>query len=564
MELTALEIGAAVVLAFGIGFIVDRYLLRMVGLNRLANARSEARQLLANAEIEIDALHEQRVSRADADLRGRESDFEERVESSRRSGRRARQQLEERQESLNGRARRLNDREVLLQEASDALAALTQEAETQRKLLSQLAGTIEARDEELTHATAEIQGRETEVALARVELGASHERINSLISEQTDRLENISGMDRDQAKAEVINVIRAEAELEASALVKTVRDEARLKAGREAKKVILAAIQRTAASHAIENTVSVVNLDSDEIKGRIIGREGRNIRAFEAETGIEVIVDDTPEAVILSGFNPVRREVARLSLEKLILDGRIHPARIEEVVKKTRLEMEEVLIEAGERTAIDLNLTGLHPELIRSIGRMRFRSSYGQNLLAHSAETARIASLLAAELGLDTAAAKRAGLLHDIGKVLEEQLEKPHALAGMDLCRRYGEADDICNAVGAHHDEIEMTSVISPIVQAADAISGARPGARREALESYIKRLEELETLAKTFEGVERVFAIQAGREIRIIVNQDRISDGQAEQLAVDISRRIQSEMQYPGQIKVTVIREVRAVSYAK
>jgi len=564
MELTALEIGAAVVLAFGIGFIVDRYLLRMVGLNRLANARSEARQLLANAEIEIDALHEQRVSRADADLRGRESDFEERVESSRRSGRRARQQLEERQESLNGRARRLNDREVLLQEASDALAALTQEAETQRKLLSQLAGTIEARDAELTHATAEIQAQETEVALARVELGASHERINSLISEQTDRLENISGMDRDQAKAEVINVIRAEAELEASALVKTVRDEARLKAGREAKKVILAAIQRTAASHAIENTVSVVNLDSDEIKGRIIGREGRNIRAFEAETGIEVIVDDTPEAVILSGFNPVRREVARLSLEKLILDGRIHPARIEEVVKKTRLEMEEVLIEAGERTAIDLNLTGLHPELIRSIGRMRFRSSYGQNLLAHSAETARIASLLAAELGLDTAAAKRAGLLHDIGKVLEEQLEKPHALAGMDLCRRYGEADDICNAVGAHHDEIEMTSVISPIVQAADAISGARPGARREALESYIKRLEELETLAKTFEGVERVFAIQAGREIRIIVNQDRISDGQAEQLAVDISRRIQSEMQYPGQIKVTVIREVRAVSYAK
>jgi ribonucrease Y len=564
MDLTAMEVVVAVVVAFGIGFIVDRYLLRVIGLNRLSDARSEARQLLANAEVEIEALHEQRISRAEADLKRREADLEEGVESSRRNSRRARLQLEERQESLNERVRRINDRESLLHDASDALTALTHEAEAQRKTIGQLAGNLDSMGSEVEHARIQVQERETELALARVELGASQERINSLIEEQTRRLENISGLSREKAKEEIVHLIRAEAELEASALVKNVRDEARLRAGREAKKVILTAIQRTAASQAIENTVSVVNLASDEIKGRIIGREGRNIRAFEAETGIEVIVDDTPEAVILSGFNPVRREIARLSLEKLIQDGRIHPARIEEVVQKTRLEMEEELIETGERTVIDLNLNGLHPEIIRHVGRMRYRSSYGQNLLAHSVETARIASLLAAELGLDTAGARRAGLLHDIGKVLEEQLEQPHAIVGMNLCERHGEAQDICNAVGAHHDEIDMTAMISPIVQAADAISGARPGARREALESYIKRLEQLEDLARTFDGVERVFAIQAGREIRVIVNQDRISDAQSEQLAIDISRRIQSEMQYPGQVKVTVIREVRAVSYAK
>ncbi|HMB91828.1 MAG TPA: ribonuclease Y, partial [Rhodothermales bacterium] len=376
--------------------------------------------------------------------------------------------------------------------------------------------------------------------------------------------EQVSGMTRREAQESLREQLIDEAKLEASSAVKEIRDEAKLTANREARKIILTAIQRTAASHAIENTVSVVNIQNDEMKGRIIGREGRNIRAFEAATGIEVIVDDTPEAVILSGFDPVRREVARISLTQLIQDGRIHPGRIEEVVEKAHAEMEEELIEIGERTVIDLNLHGLHPELVRMVGRMRYRTSYGQNLLAHSIETARISSLIAAELGLDAVKARRAGLLHDIGKVMEEEIEQPHAIVGMELCRKYKEDEKICNAVGAHHDEIEMTAMISPIVQAADAISGARPGARREALQAYIKRLEKLEGLAASFDGVERVYAIQAGREIRVMVNHSLVSDAQAEQLAIDISKKIQDQMQYPGQIKVTVIREVRSVSYAK
>jgi ribonuclease Y len=330
-----------------------------------------------------------------------------------------------------------------------------------------------------------------------------------------------------------------EARTEAASLVKTIRDEARTKAGTEARKLVLNAIQRTAASHTIENTVSVVNLQSDEMKGRIIGREGRNIRAFEAATGIEVIVDDTPEAVILSGFNPVRREVARLALNRLVQDGRIHPARIEEVVDSTAAEIDQEIIETGQRTVIDLDLHAIHPELMKLVGRMRYRTSYGQNLLSHSIETARIASLLAAEAGLKAGLARRAGLLHDVGKVYEDDLETPHALLGMELCERYEEDTIICNAVGAHHDETEMTSMIAPIVQAADAISGARPGARREALEAYIKRLTKLE-------------------------HHELVSDSHAEMLAIDISRTIEKEMQYPGQVKVTVIREVRSVSYAK
>ncbi len=564
MVITTFQFVVGIAVAFGIGFIVDRYLLRVVGLNKLAKANQEAQQLRADAERDIEALHEQRIVKAEVDLKRREAELEENVESSRRSWRRARQQLEERQEALNERVRRINDRETLLHEGSDALSALTQEAENQKALLGEMTAGVHSLRHGLDDSQREIQARETELALARVELGAAEGQARATAHELQAKLEEVSRLSAEEARQHLVDQIRGEAEMEAASHVKDVRDSARLKATREARKIILSAIQRTAASHAIENTVSVVNLANDEMKGRIIGREGRNIRAFEAATGIEVIVDDTPEAVILSGFNPVRREIARLALENLIEDGRIHPARIEEVVERTRLDIEEQLVEIGERTIIDLNLHGLHDELVRHVGRMRYRSSYGQNLLAHSMETARIASMMAAELGLDPVKARRGGLLHDIGKVVEDDIENPHALVGMELCRRHGEDAEVCNAVGAHHDEIEMTSALSPIVQAADAISGARPGARREALESYIKRLKNLEDLARSFDGVERVFAIQAGREIRVIVNQDRISDEQSEQLAVNISRRIQNEMQYPGQVKVTVIREVRAVSYAK
>lgn len=418
--------------------------------------------------------------------------------------------------------------------------------------------------ESLQRQQAMLDQRARELTELEQTLTQKQEELERLQEEQLRRLEQLAGMTRQEARDTLVAQMVEEAKLEAASMIKEIRDEARIKANREARKIILTAIQRTAASHAIENTVSVVNIQSDEMKGRIIGREGRNIRAFEAATGIEVIVDDTPEAVILSGFNPIRREIARLALTKLIQDGRIHPARIEEVVEKATAEIEEEILETGERTVIELNLHGMHPELIRLIGRMRYRTSYGQNLLAHSIETARIASLIAAELGLDAAKARRAGLLHDIGKVVEEDIDQPHALVGMELCRKYKEDPEVCNAVGAHHDEIEMTTLIAPIVQAADAISGARPGARREALEAYIKRLEKLETLAGSFPGVERVYAIQAGREVRVIVNHSLVSDAQAEQLAMDIARKIQSEMQYPGQIKVTVIREVRSVSYAK
>ncbi len=332
----------------------------------------------------------------------------------------------------------------------------------------------------------------------------------------------------------------------------------------EAKKLIITTIQRTAAEHAIENCVSVFHLESDEVKGKIIGREGRNIRAIEAATGIEVIVDDTPEAIIISGFDPVRREVARASLQKLVADGRIHPARVEEVVSKTRISIEDDIVELGERTAIDLGIHGLHPELIRMVGRMRYRSSYGQNLLQHSREVANLCAGLASELGLNVKRAKRAGLLHDIGKVWHEEPELPHALLGMQLAEKYGEHAEVCNAIGAHHNEIEMTTLISPIVQACDAISGSRPGARREMMESYIKRLKDLEELAMGFKGVNKCYAMQAGRELRIMVDAERVPDTEATQLSFEISQKIEREMQYPGQIKITVIREMRAVNFAK
>lgn len=381
---------------------------------------------------------------------------------------------------------------------------------------------------------------------------------------QVEQLEAISGMSADEAKEMLVESLKAEAKTEAMSYINDIMDEARINANKESKRIVLQTIQRTATETAIENSVTIFHIDSDEIKGRIIGREGRNIRALEAATGVEIIVDDTPEAIVLSGFDPMRREVARLALHQLVTDGRIHPARIEEVVNKVRKQVEEEMIENGKRTAIDLGVHGLHPELIKLIGKMKYRSSYGQNLLQHSRETANLCAIMASELGLNAKRAKRAGLLHDIGKVSDEDPDLPHAILGMKLAEKYKEKPDIANAIGAHHDEVEMTSMISPIVQVCDAISGARPGARREVVEAYIKRLKDLETLALSYPGVLKTYAIQAGRELRVIVGSEKVSDHEADQLSADIARKIQTEMTYPGQVKITVIRETRAINYAK
>ena len=383
-------------------------------------------------------------------------------------------------------------------------------------------------------------------------------------AQNVEMLEKISNYSAEEAKSELVESLRAEAKTKAQAHVQSIMEEAQLNAKNEARKIIIQTIQRIGTEQAIENSVSVFNIESDEIKGRIIGREGRNIRALEAATGVEIIVDDTPEAILLSCFDPVRREIARLSLHRLVTDGRIHPARIEEVVDKTRKQIEEEIIEVGKRTIIDLGIHGLHPELVKIVGRMKFRSSYGQNLLQHSREVANIAATMAAELGLNVKLAKRAGLLHDIGKVPEQESELPHALLGMQWAEKYGENAEVINAIGAHHDEIEMTSLLSPIIQVADAISGARPGARRQVLESYIQRLKDLEAAALSFEGVSSAYAIQAGRELRVMVESSKINDENAYQLSYDISEKIQNELTYPGQVKVTVIRETRAVNIAR
>lgn len=389
------------------------------------------------------------------------------------------------------------------------------------------------------------------------------EDLELIKQKEAAKLETVANMSKEEAVESLMEVMQNEARTRASYIIKNIEDEAKLTATKNAKKVVIDTIQRTAAETAIENCISIFNLESDDIKGKIIGREGRNIRALEAATGVEIIVDDTPEAIIISGHDPVRREVARLALHRLVQDGRIHPARIEEVVKKTFKDINEEVIEIGERTAIDLNIHGLHPELIRMVGRMRFRSSYGQNLLQHSREVANMCAIMAAELGLNVKQAKRAGLLHDIGKVSENS-EKPHAIIGMELAKKHGEHPDIVNAIGAHHDEIEMTCIIAPIIQSCDAISGSRPGARREVMESYIQRLKDLENTALEFDGVNKCYAISAGRELRIMVDAENVSDVKAGELSFDISKKIETEMQYPGQIKVTVIREMRSVNYAK
>ncbi len=390
------------------------------------------------------------------------------------------------------------------------------------------------------------------------------DEFEKLKNQQVAILEKAANLSAEEAKSQIIETLKDEARTDASAHIKEIVEEAKMTATKEAKKVVIEAIQRTATEHAIENTVSIFNIESDDIKGKIIGREGRNIRTLEAATGVEIIVDDTPEAIIISGFDPVRREIARLSLHRLVQDGRIHPARIEEIVAKTTKNINEEIVEIGERTVIDLGIHGVHPELIKMIGRMKFRSSYGQNLLQHSREVANLSATLSSELGLNPKQAKRAGLLHDIGKVWPDEPEKPHAILGMELAQKYKEHPDVCNAIGAHHDEIEMTAMISPIVQACDAISGSRPGARREIMEQYLKRLKDLESVAHSFDGVNKCYAIQAGRELRVLVDAENVDDKQASDLSFHISQKIEKDMQYPGQIKVTVIRETRAVAFAK
>lgn len=437
--------------------------------------------------------------------------------------------------------------------------------------LAQAENKIKQKEQSLSQKLEQVQRKDSELDSVRQNLTHQLDLVNSKQQEvekfhrkQVEQLETLSGLKADEAKAQLVESLKAEAKTEAMSHIKDIVEEAKISANKEAKKIVIQTIQRVATEHAIENSVSVFNIENDEIKGRIIGREGRNIRALEAATGIEIIVDDTPEAIILSGFDPVRREIARLALHQLVTDGRIHPARIEEVVEKVKKQIEEEIIETGKRTAIDLGIHGLHPELIRMVGRMKYRSSYGQNLLQHSREVANLCATMAAELGLNIKIAKRAGLLHDIGKVPDDQPEVPHAILGMQLAEKYKEKPEVCNAIGAHHDEIEMTTLISPIVQVCDAISGARPGARREVVEQYIKRLKDLEALALSYPGVDKTYAIQAGRELRVLVSSDKVTDKDAETLSFDISQRIQTEMTYPGQVKVTVIRETRAVNYAK
>ncbi len=430
---------------------------------------------------------------------------------------------------------------------------------------------MKKREMELNQVQQDNQRQNKELETRRQKLDAEEsviasrkEELDKLKRTAQDTLEHISGLSADEAKEKLVESMKDEAKTAAASYINDIMDEAKMTANKEAKRIVIQTIQRVATEAAIENSVTVFHIDSDEIKGRIIGREGRNIRALEAATGIEIIVDDSPEAIVLSGFDPVRREIARLALHQLVADGRIHPARIEEVVGKVRKQIEEEIIETGKRTAIDLGIHGLHPDLIRMIGKMKYRSSYGQNLLQHARETANLCAIMASELGLNPKKARRAGLLHDIGKVPDEEPELPHAILGMKLAEKYKEKPDICNAIGAHHDEIEQTTLLAPIVQVCDAISGARPGARREIVEAYIKRLNDLEQLAMSYPGVLKTYAIQAGRELRVIVGADKIDDVQTESLSNEIAKRIQDEMTYPGQVKITVIRETRAVSFAK
>ncbi len=527
MEVVYLILAALVGVVIGVA--IGRVLLRKVFQKEEEEAREKAKLIIREAELSAENIKKDKILEAKEKYLKLKAEFEE--------------DANKKKQIIITNESKLKQREQGIQQKEQNLAKGLEQIKRKESELDTL-------KEELTEQM-EVANRKREEA-------------EKLRNSQVEKLEKIANLTAEDARNQLVEALKDEAQSHASAYIKNIVEEAKLTATKDAKKVVLETIQRTATEHAIENCVSVFNIESDDIKGKIIGREGRNIRALEAATGVEIIVDDTPEAIIISGFDPVRREIARLSLHRLVQDGRIHPARIEEIVAKTTKNIEEEIVEIGERTVIDLGIHGLHPELIKMVGRMRFRSSYGQNLLQHSREVAKLCATMAAELGLNVKFAKRAGLLHDIGKVWPEEPELPHAILGMELAKKYKEHPEVCNAIGAHHDEIEMTTMISPIVQACDAISGSRPGARREVMESYIKRLKELEELAVSFDGVTKCYAIQAGRELRVMVDAENVTDERANLLSYDISQKIEKDMQYPGQIKVTVIREMRAVSYAK
>jgi len=519
---TTIYIVSTALVALGSGVAIGRVMLRQVFKKEEEEAREKVKLIIREAEINAESIKKDRILEAKEKYLRLKTEFEEDANKKKNIIIQNENKVKQREQQVAAQAEQLKKKEA--------------ELNTQKEQLNQQLEGVNKRKEEV-------------------------EKARLSVIEQMERIANLSAA---EAREQLIESLKNEAQIQASSYIKDTVAQAKLTATKDAKKVVLETIQRTAAEHAIENCVSVFNIESDDIKGKIIGREGRNIRALEAATGVEIIVDDTPEAIIISGFDPVRREIARLALHRLVSDGRIHPARIEEVVAKTKKNIEDEIVEIGERTIIDLGIHGLHPELIKMVGRMRFRSSYGQNLLQHSREVANLCATMAAELGLNVKLAKRAGLLHDIGKVTPEEPELPHAILGMELAKKYKEHPEVCNAIGAHHDEIEMTAMISPLVQACDAISGSRPGARREIMESYIKRLKELEETAIGFDGVNQCYAIQAGRELRVMVDADNVTDERAQQLSFDISQKIEKEMQYPGQIKITVIREMRSVAYAK
>ena len=519
MELT-IAIAAAVCFAVGAGlsYVFFRYGLKTKYDNILKEAETEAEVIKKNKLLEVKEK-----------FLNKKADLEKEVAL-------RNQKIQQVENKLKQREMVLNQKQEEVQRKRNEAEAIKENLEAQIAIVEQKKGEWDLKKEEF----------------------------DKLQAQEREKLEALSGLSAEEAKERLVESLKEEAKTEAASYINDIMDDAKMTATREAKRIVIQSIQRVATETAIENSVTVFHIDSDEIKGRIIGREGRNIRALEAATGVEIVVDDTPEAIVLSAFDPVRREIARLALHQLVTDGRIHPARIEEVVAKVKKQVEEEIIETGKRTTIDLGIHGLHPELIRIIGKMKYRSSYGQNLLQHARETANLCAVMAAELGLNPKKAKRAGLLHDIGKVPDEEGELPHALYGMKIAEKFKEKADICNAIGAHHDEVEMTSLLAPIVQVCDAISGARPGARREIVEAYIKRLNDLEQLAMSYPGVTKTYAIQAGRELRVIVGADKIDDKQTECLSADIAKKIQDEMTYPGQVKITVIRETRAVSFAK
>ena len=523
MTLTAIIISIVCLLIGGVaGFLLSKSSLNSKAKFIVKDAKKTAENIIENANVKAEAIKKEKEAQAKVKFLELKSQHDENIQS--------------REKKMQDAEKRIRDKEQKLNDELSKTGKLEKDLERQVAEYNKKHEIVVKKQQELDIATAQ----------------------------KVEMLEKISNYSAEEAKNELVESMRAEAKTKAQAYVQSIMEEAQLNAKSDAKKIVIQTIQRIGTEQAIENSVSVFNIESDEVKGRIIGREGRNIRALEAATGVEIIVDDTPEAILLSCFDPVRREIARLSLHKLVTDGRIHPARIEEVVEKTRKQIEEEIIEVGKRTIIDLGIHGLHPELVKIVGRMKYRSSYGQNLLQHSREVANIAATMAADLGLNVKLAIRAGLLHDIGKVPEQESELPHALLGMQWAEKYGENPEVINAIGAHHDEVEMTSLLSPIIQVADGISGARPGARRQVLESYIQRLKDLEAAALSFEGVSSAYAIQAGRELRVMVEATKVNDEQSYQLSYDISEKIQNELTYPGQVKITVIRETRAVNIAR